>query len=145
MSSQRNEMDCFRARSGSQALFSKWMSCESNQRGLTAPDFSFVDSERKRYSQLTRRHWPSWRTRSQSKSAESMQQRWRGWRRARSLALVLAWLTTGATWLMWCSTHGIQNFRSFSFVWGIVCLNRCHRTVTRQKQKCFKTSGTPCR
>ena len=38
----------------------------------------------------------------------------------------------------------IQNFRSFSFVWGIVCLNRCHRTVTRQNQKCFKTSGTPC-
>ena len=32
-------MDCFRARSGSRALFSKWMSCESNQKGLTAPDF----------------------------------------------------------------------------------------------------------
>ena len=32
-------MDCFRARSGSQALFSKRMSCESNQKGLTAPDF----------------------------------------------------------------------------------------------------------
>ena len=32
-------MDCFRSRSGSRALFSKWMSCESNPKGLTAPDF----------------------------------------------------------------------------------------------------------
>ena len=31
-------MDCFRARSSSRALFSKWMSCENNPKGLTAPD-----------------------------------------------------------------------------------------------------------
>ena len=32
-------MDCFRARSGSRALFLKCMSCESNQKDLIAPDF----------------------------------------------------------------------------------------------------------
>ena len=32
-------MNCFQARSGSRALLSEWMSCESNQKGLTAPDF----------------------------------------------------------------------------------------------------------
>ena len=106
-SSQRNEMDCFRARSGSQALFSKWMSCESNQKGLTAPDFFL---------------WGFWKEKVFATNSQTLAELKdkiteeigridaatleRVMESMLSRELVLAWFTTGATWLTWCSTHG---------------------------------------